>query len=131
MRLPPISGRVKFRSRFGFRLHDPPFIEGGAELPVRLTAEVYQSEDTEGHQEPTPTGQQPGDQTVAPPDGVLPFLLESIHLETRGREHRHLEVVAGHEPGHKGAERPRGIPPGKLGYRRDDDNVEGIDDDRG
>ena len=94
MRLPPIPGRVKFRPRFGFRLHHPPVVERGAALPVRPAAEVYQSEDTERDQEPASAGQKPGDQTVPPPDGALPFAWHPGLVHRRatllvGRRHRH------------------------------------------
>src|SRR6187200_3470110 len=111
MRLPPIPGRVKFRPRFGFRLHHPPVVERGAALPVRPAAEVYQSEETERDQEPASAGQKPGDQTVPPPDGTLPFLLEAIESQPRRREHRGLETVAAHEARHERVERPRGVTP--------------------
>src|SRR5919112_6018135 len=100
MRLLPILGRVKFRPGLSFRLHDPTFVEGRAPLAVGLATELYQEEDTDGHQEPPPGGEEPGDQAVAAPDRPLPRFLESVEREPGRGEHRGGEVLARSELSH-------------------------------
>jgi hypothetical protein len=41
MRLPPFPGRVKFRSVYSFRLHDPALVERRPAWPIRPASQVY------------------------------------------------------------------------------------------
>ena len=76
------------------------------------------AEDDRRHQEPPPTGEQPGDQAVAPPETLVPGLVEPVQRQPGGGEDGPVERHALTQPFEQRRQGAGRVAPGELDHGR-------------